>query len=120
MFPRVLADQGHKLAEDAIVVVRGRLDRRDERVGLMAQDITVLEGLDAGSPPLKVHLTTASLSDERIAVLQRVVREHPGDSPVFLHLPQGQILRLPDEFAVDRDRVIGELRVAFGHDAVRL
>ncbi len=29
-----------------------------------------------------------------------------------------QVLRLADDFRVDVDRSVGELRVAFGHDAV--
>jgi DNA-directed DNA polymerase III PolC len=120
LFPRTLAEQGHKLTEDAIVVVRGRLDRRDERVGLMAQEITVMEGLDAGAPALHLHLPAIGLSDEKVAHLKRILREHPGDSVVFLHLSADKVLRLSDEFAVERDRVVGELRVAFGHDAVRL
>jgi DNA polymerase-3 subunit alpha len=37
---------------------------------------------------------------------------------VLLHLGEGKILRLSDEFSVDYGRVVGELRVAFGHDAV--
>ncbi len=31
-----------------------------------------------------------------------------------------QVLRLSDEFRVDLDLVVGELRMAFGHDAVVL
>lgn len=120
LFPRVLMEQGHKLAEDAIVVVRGRLDRRDERVGLMVQDVTVMEGLDAGAPALHLHLSAAALSDDKVGQLKRILRDHPGDSQVFLHLSADKVLRLSDEFAVERDRVVGELRVAFGHDAVRL
>ncbi len=30
LFPRTLVEHGHKLADDAIVAVKGRLDRRDE------------------------------------------------------------------------------------------
>ena len=40
--------------------------------------------------------------------------------PVEIEMPQGQTVRLPDGYRVDVDRVIGEIRVAFGHDAVRL
>ena len=31
-----------------------------------------------------------------------------------------QVLRLADNYCVDLPRVVGELRVAFGHDAVSL
>jgi DNA polymerase-3 subunit alpha len=50
VFPRVLMEQGHKLLDDAIVTVKGRIDKRDEsRIGFMAQDVQVLEGLESGN-----------------------------------------------------------------------
>ena len=122
VFPRMLAEQGHKLSDDAIVTVRGRIDRRDEsRLGFMAQDVTVLEGLEVGaSLPLHLRVPAASLSEAAIGHLRQILSEHPGDSLVYLHLGQGKVLRLADEFCVDLDRVVPELRVALGHDAVML
>jgi DNA polymerase-3 subunit alpha len=122
VFPRALAEQGHKLHDDAIVTVKGRIDRRDEsRLGFMAQDITVLEALDTSSSiPMHLRVPAAALSELKIHQLRRILRDHPGESAVFLHIGSGKILRLPDEFCVDLDRVVPELRVAFGHDAVML
>jgi DNA polymerase-3 subunit alpha len=48
------------------------------------------------------------------------LREHPGDSVVTVDIGGGKILRLADDFRVDLDRAVGELRMAFGHDAVLL
>ncbi len=122
VFPRVLMEQGHKLSNDAIVTVRGRIDRRDDnRLGFMAQDITVLEALDTSTmAPLHLRVPAIALSELKIHQLRRILRDHPGDSTVYLHIGQGKILRLADDFCVDLDRVVPELRVAFGHDAVML
>ncbi|MBI5090134.1 MAG: hypothetical protein HZB15_15070 [Actinobacteria bacterium] len=122
VFPRVLLEQGHKLVDDAIVTVKGRIDRKDEsRMGFMAQDITILEGLDTSANlPLHLRIPAAALSELKIHQLRRILRDHPGDSVVFLHIGQGKLLRLADEFCVDLDRVVPELRVALGHDAVML
>jgi DNA polymerase-3 subunit alpha len=121
LFPRTLAEQGHKLGDDVIVAVKGRLDRRDEsRIGLICQSVDVLTGLDAGAPPLHVRIASASLDELCIQRLKRILREHPGDSIVTVDLGGGRLLRLPDDFRVDVDRVVGELRIAFGHDAVAL
>jgi DNA polymerase-3 subunit alpha len=122
VFPRTLEEHGYKMVDDAIVTVRGRIDRRDEsRLGFMAQDVTVLEGLEtASTPPLRLKLGPGSLNDLKIHQLRKILREHPGGSAVFLHLGPRKVLQLSDEFSVDLDRVIGELRVAFGHDAVML
>jgi DNA polymerase III subunit alpha len=118
-----LQEQGHRLADDTVVTVKGRIDRRDEaRIGFMAQEITVLENLDTSTnAPLHLRVPAASLSELKIHQLRRILRDHPGESPVYLHVTSMgnvQRLRLGDEFCVDLDRVVPELRVAFGHDAI--
>jgi DNA polymerase-3 subunit alpha len=122
VFPRTLSEQGHRLLDDAIVAVKGRLDKRDEsRVSFIGQTITVLDGLEAGPAlPVRLRLPATSLDELKIQRLKRILRDHPGDSPVLVDLGHGKVLRLSDEFRVDLDRAVGELRVAFGHDAVVL
>jgi DNA polymerase-3 subunit alpha len=122
VFPRPLMEQSHKLIDDAIVAVKGRIDRRDEsRIGFMVQDVTIIEGLDtASAAPLKLRVPATSLNELKIHQIRKILRDHPGDSPVYLHIGHGKVLRLADEFCVDLDRVVGELRMALGHDAVVL
>jgi DNA polymerase III subunit alpha len=122
IFPRTLAEQGHKLEDDLIVSVKGRLDRRDEsRFGLIGQTVTVLSGLgDGPAAPLRLRLPSAALDELKIQRLKRILREHPGDSVVMVDIGQGKVLKLADEFRVDLDRSVGELRMAFGHEAVLL
>ena len=122
VFPRTLLEQGHKLQDDVIVSVKGRLDKRDEsRFGLIAQFIDVLSGLgDGPAPPMRLRLPSHTLDELRVQRLKRILREHPGDSVVQIDIGQGQVIRLADEFRVDIDRSVGELRMAFGHEAVEL
>ena len=122
VFPRVLLDQGSKLVDDAIVTVKGRLDKRDEtRVGFMAQDIQIVEGLDTSTgSPLHLRVPATSLNEVRIGQIKKVLSAHPGTSPVHMHIGGGKVLRLSEEFCVDLDRVVGELRLLLGHDAVIL
>jgi DNA polymerase-3 subunit alpha len=121
IFPRTLAEQGHKLEDDVIVTVKGRLDRRDEsRFGLIGQTITVLSLTEDPARPLRLRLPSTSLDELKIRRLKRILRDHPGDSVVQIDIGQGKVLRLSDEFRVDIDRSAGELRMAFGHEAVVL
>jgi DNA polymerase-3 subunit alpha len=122
VFPRTLQEQGHKLEDDVIVAIKGRLDKRDEsRFGLIAQDVQVLSGLNEGpAQPLRLALPSHALDELKIQRLKRILRDHPGDSIVMIELGRGKVLRLSDEFRVDIDRAVGELRMAFGHDAVLL
>jgi DNA polymerase-3 subunit alpha len=88
---------------------------------LIGQTITVLQGLDDGpASPLRLRLPAPSLDELKIQRLKRIVKEHPGDSVVMVDIGQQKVLKLSDEFRVDLDRVVGELRMAFGHDAVLL
>jgi DNA polymerase-3 subunit alpha len=122
VFPRTLVEIGHKLEDDAIVSVKGRLDKRDEsRFGLVAQFVDVLAGLSDGpAPPLRLAIPSHMLDESKIDRLKRILGDHPGDSVVQIDIGNGKVLRLADEFRVDIDRAVGELRMAFGHDAVHL
>ncbi|MGA1555547.1 MAG: OB-fold nucleic acid binding domain-containing protein [Ilumatobacteraceae bacterium] len=122
VFPRTLVEIGHKLEDDAIVSVKGRLDKRDEsRFGLVAQFVEVLTGLgDGPAPPLRLVLPSHTLDEVTVGRLKRILGDHPGDSVVQIDIGNGKVLRLADEFRVDIDRSVGELRMAFGHDAVQL
>jgi DNA polymerase-3 subunit alpha len=122
VFPRALIELGHKLVDDAIVTVKGRIDKRDEaRVGFMALDINIIEGLDtASAASLRLRVPSTSLNELKIHQIRKILRDHPGASPVYLHIGHGKILRLADEFCVDLDRAVGELRMLLGHDAVML
>ncbi|MEO5975034.1 MAG: DNA polymerase III subunit alpha [Ilumatobacteraceae bacterium] len=118
VFPKTLEKHGHQLADDLIVSVRGRLDNRDDsRIGFMATEVVVLEGLKVGQEVLHVKLMARSLTTELIDRMKAILRDHPGDAPVLLHLADDKVVRLGAEFTVNIDRAMGQLRVVFG-DAV--
>jgi DNA polymerase-3 subunit alpha len=120
VFPKTMLDHGYKLQPDAVVTVKGRVDGREETPKLMCLELNVVEVVADDAPPLRLKLPALSLSEERIGTLKRLLSEHPGESQVFLHIGEGKVLRLADSYCVDLPRVVGELRVAFGHDAVAL
>ena len=93
---------------------------RRARVGFMAMDVNIVEGLDSNSAALHLKVPSTSLNELKIHQIRKILRDHPGASPVFLHIGHGKILRLADEFCVDLDRAVGELRMLLGHDAVML
>ncbi len=118
VFPRMMTEQGHKLADDAVVTIRGRIDKRDDTVSFMASEVTVVEGLDANAPPLHLRMPLHSITEFRMAQLKKILRDNPGDSMVILHIGDNKVAHLPDDFGVNLDRVVGELRVVFGHDVL--
>jgi DNA polymerase-3 subunit alpha len=116
-----MLEHGHKLADDAVVTVRGRFDTRDDAAKVIAQEITVLDANELGAtPPLRLKVPANVMDDRRLARLQEIITEFPGESPVYLHLDENQVVKLHDQFCVNLDKAVGELRVAFGADAVML
>jgi DNA polymerase-3 subunit alpha len=121
VFPKTMTDHGHKLADDAVVRVKGRVDKREDQPKLVAMEIELFEGLSESAPPLRVRVPAGAVSPQLVARLKGLLAEHPGDSYVFLHLGDEQVVRLPDQFRVDAARgLVGELRVLLGADAVIL
>lgn len=118
VFPRVMADYGAMLENDAVVVVRGRVDLRDEQPKIVAMEIRrpILEAADAQE--LKIALPLAVLSDDTVEQLKDLLVGHPGQSPVLLHVGE-KVLKLPPEFNVDcRNGLVGELKHLLGAGAV--
>ncbi len=122
VFPRTYVDYGHLLEDDRIVIIRGRVDKRDDQPKLMAQSIEVFDTERASaSPPLRLDIRPNQLSDEVINRLKVVLVDHPGESPVVIHLGETKALRLSDAFCVDTSNgLIPELRVLLGADSVVL
>jgi DNA polymerase III subunit alpha len=117
VFPRTMQEHGPKLVDDAIVLVRGRTEN-DDLPKLFAQDIEIVEDLSDNSP-VRVKIPIEHQLPGRIADLKSILAAHPGESPVELHLSERQVLRLPDDYAVNNaNGVIAELRVLLGPDSV--
>ena len=121
LFPRTLEEHGHKLADDQIVVVSGRVNKRDEdRVSVSCEEIEVLTGLDEGeAPTLTVRIPEVRLGPRELDQLRSILSANAGASPVVLDVGREK-MRLADEFRVDVDRVVPEIRMSFGHDAIVL
>jgi DNA polymerase-3 subunit alpha len=118
VFPKTMGEIGALLDDDVIAVIKGRVDLRDERIKLVCMEIHRPELVLEGSGDLRVALPVNALTDTKVAELKRLLAEHPGDSPVFLHVGE-TVIRLPSEFRVDSRRgLVGELRVLLGPNAI--
>jgi DNA polymerase III subunit alpha len=101
-----------------VVCVKGRLDTRDDTPKIVCMEVTTVELVHDGGPPLRLTVPPSGLDERKVVELKDVLVEHPGDSPVFLHVGT-QIVRLPRQFNVDTSNgLAGELRVLLGADAI--
>jgi DNA polymerase-3 subunit alpha len=86
-FPNTYELVGQYVAEDAIVVVRGRVDRRDDQPRLMAMDLSLP---DISAPdemkPLVLALPPARCTPPLMERLREVLASHPGSAEVHLRV----------------------------------
>ncbi len=124
VFPQTMTDYGHLLEDDAIVCVKGRLDLRDDQPKIIAMEISRPELMLDSGPPVRIKLRAKRPVARRAGSqrLKEILREHPGDSPVFVHLegadkhdsaaPRRRLLRRPG------NGLFAELRVLLGADCI--
>jgi DNA polymerase-3 subunit alpha len=122
-FPKAYEQVAATLAEQIIVAVRGRVTRREDRVEISADGMTVLDLAERESDEPVVlsfphHRVTAGLLDELTAVL----RQHKGSTEVHVRLVQpgkttevalGHQVRVTPSGAL-----YGDLKAAFGPHCV--
>jgi DNA polymerase-3 subunit alpha len=121
-FPRCYQVVGVDVAEDAIVLVKARVNRRDDRVSLIVNDLAVPD-LSAGGPgapgaPVRVSMRTELCTPQRVSRLKEVLSHHPGPSEVHLALVNGTrttLLRLDDGLKVTHSSALmGDLKALLG------
>jgi DNA polymerase-3 subunit alpha len=113
VFPKVMAQVDHLLADDAVVIVKGRVDRRDDQVKLVCMELERVQATAEGTPALRVALEPTKVSAALAARLRTLLEEHPGPEPVVLEVGE-TALRLPPAWSVDSRRLLGPLREALG------
>ena len=117
VFPKTMAEYGALIENDAVLVVKGRLDTRDEEPKIVCMEAS-RPVLERGNSDLHITLPLGVLTDARVDGLKQVLSGHPGSSPVMLHVGE-KVLRLPPEFNVDcRNGLVGELKRLLGQSAV--
>jgi len=119
-FPKVVAEYGPMIREDAIVVLRGRVDHRGDEVKFIVQGITEPDLKTEDS--VRVRVAATRMSAAVAEKLKLVLANHPGSSPVYIHMTGDageRIVRVSPDHAVNpRSALFAELRELFGPTSV--
>jgi DNA polymerase-3 subunit alpha len=102
-FPATYQTAAVHLVEDAVVLVRGRVDKRDDTPKIIAMDITVPDLSVGERGPVRVSLPTARCTPPVVDRLKEVLAAHPGTTDVLLQLEGGgrtTVVRLDDGLRV--------------------
>ncbi|WP_419917548.1 DNA polymerase III subunit alpha [Candidatus Poriferisocius sp.] len=120
LFPNTTREHGHKLADDLVVVVEGRLDSRDDEPKLVGDNVELIATDRVDGPGiLRLNLGGRGLSRDRIHDLKSVISEYPGTSEVILMLGDSRGVKLPPAYGVDLGSgLIGALQEMLGDEAI--
>ncbi|MCW2788278.1 MAG: polymerase subunit alpha, partial [Aeromicrobium sp.] len=107
------------LVPDTIVVVKGRVRRKDDGIELNALEVT-MPAMGSGGPerPLVVSLPVARCTAETVSTFKQVLSTHPGMSEVHLRLIGNgttKVMRLDDSLRVAQSSsLIADLKELLG------
>ena len=120
VFPKTVHDYGALVVEDAVVVVNGYVDNRSEDVKVVVRDIQELQIRD--DSVVRLGVPASRLTPETVGSLKSILSNHPGTSPVYLHLTDDgntKVLKLSDEHKVEpRTALFAELKELLGPRAI--
>ncbi|HSZ99519.1 MAG TPA: DNA polymerase III subunit alpha [Streptosporangiaceae bacterium] len=121
-FPATYAQCMSQIIDDAIVIVRGRLDRREEVPKLVAMEVSTADVTAGETGPFVVSMLEGRCVPPVIERLKEVLRTHPGPTEVHLRLVTGsriKVLRLDDKLRVKPSpSLLGDLKQLLGPGCV--
>ncbi len=91
------------LAEDEVVVVKGKIDKREDTPKLIAIEVSRPDLSQGPRGPVVVRLDTSRCTEPVVERLKEILRNHPGLTEVQLELASGAratLLKLDDGLRV--------------------
>ncbi|AGL15545.1 DNA polymerase III subunit alpha [Actinoplanes sp. N902-109] len=121
-FPNTYEVIGQYIAEDAIVVVKGRVDRRDDTPRIMAMDMSMPDVThNPDTKPITLTMPITRCTPPLVSELKEILVSHPGDSEVHVHLLNGSrktVMRLGGFKVAPTPALRADLKMILGPSAV--
>ncbi|HEX4015767.1 MAG TPA: DNA polymerase III subunit alpha [Frankiaceae bacterium] len=121
-FPQTYAAVSHQLIEDEVVLVKARVDKREEMPRLIAMELIVPDLTQGPRGPLTVSLAAARCVPDLVTRLKGVLSTHPGTTEVRLQLlgpARVTTLRLDDGLRVSvSTSLVADLKELLGAGCV--
>jgi DNA polymerase-3 subunit alpha len=118
LFPGTYASYALTIAEDKIVVVRGKLDRREDTATVVVSDISLPDLRTGPRGPVLLSVPVGRCTPPVVERLKDVLAGHPGVTEVHLRLLDGArvtVLRLDERLRVSATPALfGDLKALLG------
>jgi DNA polymerase III subunit alpha len=117
-FPQTYQTVLHVLAEDLVVIIKGRVNRRDEVPTIYAQELTIPDLTVGTGGPVVLSMPVSRCTHPTVEKLKDVLSTHPGATEVHLKLTQtgrSTTMRLDDRLRVTPSPALfGDLKALLG------
>jgi len=86
VFPSTYQQYRELIAEDRAVLVKGRVDIKEDNIKVIAQEIKGLSADEKIEPALYIQLSAENFKRELVDRLKTVLGTYPGESPVYIRV----------------------------------
>lgn len=126
VFPKTFERIGHLLEADTIYELSGSLlagDGEDD-VKFAVDNVKLINMTETGLIPFEIHVRVSQATTEAVTALESVLRQHPGQMPVHLHVVDAnnrlQVFEIAEHLRVEGSKDLAqEIRALFGASALR-
>ncbi len=110
------------LVEDRVVVVRGRVDKREEAIRFTAMEMTMPDISAGPTGPLLISIESSRVTPPLVDRMKEILRSHPGKREVHLRLEDnngGLVMKLDDDLRVTASPSLSaDLKQVLGPDCL--
>ncbi len=89
-FANTYTTHAMNLVEDRVVVIRTRIDRREENVRITALDMSMPDVSAAPTGPVMITIDSARVTAPIVERMKEILRSHPGNREVHLRIEDGK------------------------------
>ena len=121
-FANTYTQYAESLAEDRIVVLRGRVDKREENIRFMALELNFPDINQRPSGPVVIRVEANRCTPPLVDRMKEILRAHPGSREVHLQLIGRSVttLKIDDALKVSATPSLGaDLKALLGPDCIR-
>ena len=121
-FAGTYATHAMNLIEDRVVVIRGRLDKREELPRFTALEMHMPDVNQAPTGPLTITIDAARVNAPMVERMKEILRSHPGSREVHLKIDNGAkatVMKIDDELRVTASPSLSaDLKSVLGPDCL--
>jgi len=121
-FANTYTTHAMNLVEDKVVVIRGRVDRREENLRITALDMSMPDVSAAPTGPVLISIDSTRVTAPIVERMKEILRSHPGSREVHLKVEDGRggmVMKIDDALRVTASPSLSaDLKQILGADCI--